>query len=87
MREAGDLGPQSGGSARGWGLGRRGGPPHTHSLQNVFKHSQEDIFFASQFLNVLIPILVQHQPSIPKNFPITEAMDPCAGPARDRSAG
>ncbi|KAM6175392.1 polyunsaturated fatty acid lipoxygenase ALOX15B isoform 1-T1 [Erethizon dorsatum] len=53
----------------------------------VFKHWQEDSFFASQFLNGLNPVLIRRCHSLPKNFPVTDAMvAPVLGPGTSLQA-
>ncbi|KAM5273974.1 polyunsaturated fatty acid lipoxygenase ALOX15B isoform 2-T2 [Ctenodactylus gundi] len=53
----------------------------TPAGEYVFKHWQEDSFFAYQFLNGLNPVLIQRCHSLPKNFPVTDAMvAPVLGP-------
>jgi hypothetical protein len=53
----------------------------------VFKHWQEDAFFASQFLNGLNPVMIHRCRSLPKNFPVTDAMvAPVLGPGTSLQA-
>ncbi|KAK2111196.1 Polyunsaturated fatty acid lipoxygenase alox15b [Saguinus oedipus] len=46
----------------------------TPAAEYTFEHWQEDAFFASQFLNGLNPVLICRCHSLPKNFPVTDAM-------------
>ncbi|XP_023579099.1 arachidonate 15-lipoxygenase B isoform X2 [Octodon degus] len=53
----------------------------------VYKHWQEDSFFASQFLNGLNPVLIRRCRLLPKNFPVTDAMvAPMLGPGNSLQA-
>lgn len=53
----------------------------------VFKHWQEDAFFASQFLNGLNPVLIHRCRHLPENFPVTDDMvAPVLGPGTSLQA-
>ncbi|XP_008059312.1 arachidonate 15-lipoxygenase B isoform X2 [Carlito syrichta] len=53
----------------------------TSAAEYAFEHWQEDTFFASQFLNGFNPVLIRRCRSLPKNFPVTDAMvAPVLGP-------
>ncbi|XP_006739000.1 arachidonate 15-lipoxygenase B [Leptonychotes weddellii] len=53
----------------------------------VFKHWQEDAFFASQFLKGLNPVLIHRCCHLPENFPITDDMvAPVLGPGTSLQA-
>nr|XP_020031129.1 arachidonate 15-lipoxygenase B isoform X2 [Castor canadensis] len=59
----------------------------TPASDYVFKHWQEDAFFASQFLNGLNPVMIHRCRSLPKNFPVTDAMvAPVLGPGTSLQA-
>ncbi|XP_064127822.1 polyunsaturated fatty acid lipoxygenase ALOX15B [Loxodonta africana] len=59
----------------------------TPAAEYVFAHWREDAFFASQFLNGLNPVLIHRCRSLPKNFPVTDAMvAPVLGPGTSLQA-
>ncbi|XP_025720061.2 polyunsaturated fatty acid lipoxygenase ALOX15B isoform X3 [Callorhinus ursinus] len=59
----------------------------TPAAEYVFKHWQEDAFFASQFLNGLNPVLICRCRHLPENFPVTDDMvAPVLGPGTSLQA-
>ncbi|XP_032287877.1 arachidonate 15-lipoxygenase B isoform X2 [Phoca vitulina] len=59
----------------------------TPAAEYVFKHWQEDAFFASQFLNGLNPVLIHRCRHLPENFPVTDDMvAPVLGPGTSLQA-
>ncbi|XP_027980913.1 arachidonate 15-lipoxygenase B isoform X3 [Eumetopias jubatus] len=59
----------------------------TPAAEYVFKHWQEDAFFASQFLNGLNPVLIRRCRHLPENFPVTDDMvAPMLGPGTSLQA-
>ncbi|XP_035580591.1 polyunsaturated fatty acid lipoxygenase ALOX15B isoform X3 [Zalophus californianus] len=59
----------------------------TPAAEYVFKHWQEDAFFASQFLNGLNPVLIRRCRHLPENFPVTDDMvAPVLGPGTSLQA-
>ncbi|KAM4843448.1 polyunsaturated fatty acid lipoxygenase ALOX15B isoform 3-T3 [Thomomys bottae] len=59
----------------------------TPAAEYIYEHWQEDVFFASQFLNGLNPVLIRRCHSLPENFPVTDAMvAPILGPETNLQA-
>ncbi|XP_021550474.2 LOW QUALITY PROTEIN: polyunsaturated fatty acid lipoxygenase ALOX15B [Neomonachus schauinslandi] len=59
----------------------------TPAAEYVFKHWQEDAFFASQFPNGLNPVLIQGCRHLPEDFPVTDDMvAPVLGPGASLQA-